>query len=60
MQVLPGALKTCTRALETYMSSCTSRTDRLFFMLEARDLQGAVEHVAVPEPTSTGKRGPKL
>jgi hypothetical protein len=31
-----------------------------FFMLETRDVQGAVEHVAVSEPTSAGRRGPKL
>jgi hypothetical protein len=39
MQALSGTLKTCARALGTYVPICTSMTDRLFFMLEARDPQ---------------------
>jgi hypothetical protein len=38
---------------------CTGRSDRLFFILEARGPQGAVGHVTAPEPTSARRRGPK-
>jgi hypothetical protein len=39
MQVLSDGLKTYARALGTYVSSCTGRTDRLIFMLEVRGPQ---------------------
>jgi hypothetical protein len=55
MQVLSGTLKTCARALGTYVSICTDMTDKLFFMLEARDPQGDVRHVALLKATSTGR-----
>jgi hypothetical protein len=35
--------------------SYTGMIDRLFFMLEARDPQGTVGHVAAPEPISIGR-----
>jgi hypothetical protein len=59
MTLILGDLETCTRALGTCVPSCTSRITRLFFMLEARGPQGAVGHVAAPEPTSARRRGPK-
>jgi hypothetical protein len=37
--------------------SCTGRTARLFFMLEARGSQGATVYVTAPKPTSAGRRG---
>jgi hypothetical protein len=54
-----GALKMCVCALGTCVPSCISRSAMLFFMLERCDPQGAVGHVAAPEPTPTGRRGPK-
>jgi hypothetical protein len=59
MQVMSGALETCTYALETCVSSCTGMTDMFFFMLKARDPQGAVGHVAASESTSVERRGPE-
>jgi hypothetical protein len=59
MTLILGDLETCMRALGTCVPSYTSRITRLFFMLEARGLQGAVGHVAAPEPTSARRRGPK-
>jgi hypothetical protein len=53
-----GALKTCACALGTCVSSCTGRSAKLFFMLEAHGPQGAAGHVVVPEPTLAGSRGP--
>jgi hypothetical protein len=52
-------LETCARALGTCVSSYTGRPARLFFMLEARDPQGATEHVAALELTSAERRGPE-
>jgi hypothetical protein len=41
MALMSGALKTCVRALGTYVPSCTCRSGKLFFMLEACDAQRA-------------------
>jgi hypothetical protein len=57
MALTSGAIETCVRALETCVPSCTGRPTRLFFMLEARGPQGAMGHVAAPEPTSAERRG---
>jgi hypothetical protein len=59
MQVMSGALETCTHALETCVSSCTAMTDMFFFMLKARGPQGAAGHVAASESTSVKRRGPE-
>jgi hypothetical protein len=50
-QALSGALDTYVRALGTYVSSCTNRIARLFFMLEPRSPHGATGNVAALEPT---------
>jgi hypothetical protein len=55
MALPSGALETYAHALGTYMFSCTGKHARLFFILEARDAQGAAGHVATPEPTSVGR-----
>jgi hypothetical protein len=52
MNQMSGTLKTCVHALGICMPSCIGRSARLFFILEARSPQGAVRHVAAPEPTS--------
>jgi hypothetical protein len=52
-----GALETCVRALGTCVPSCTDRSARLFFMLKTHGPQGAVGHVAAPEPAPAGWRG---
>jgi hypothetical protein len=54
MALMPGALGTCARALETCVSSYTDRAARLFFMLDAHDPQGVAGHVAASEPSSAG------
>jgi hypothetical protein len=59
MALTSSALETCARALGTFMPSGTGRPVRLFFMLEARDPQGAVGHIAVSESTPAGRRGPE-
>jgi hypothetical protein len=41
MALISGAFKTCTRALEKCVPSCTRRPARLFFILEACGPQGA-------------------
>jgi hypothetical protein len=55
MALMSDALETCTRVLKTCVPSCIGRSARLFFMLDARGPQGAVEHVTAPEPTSAGR-----
>jgi hypothetical protein len=35
--------------------SCTGRTTKLFFMLEAHGPPGAMRHMAASEPTSAGR-----
>jgi hypothetical protein len=50
-----GALKICTHALRKFVASCTDRTARLLFMLESHGPQGAIGHVAAPEPISVGR-----
>jgi hypothetical protein len=47
----------CARALETCMPTYTGRFASLFFMLETCGPQGALGHVAVPEPAPAGRRG---
>jgi hypothetical protein len=53
------ALETYTRGLGTCVPNCADIPARLFFMLEVHGPQGAVRHVTVPEPTSTGRWGPE-
>jgi hypothetical protein len=55
MTLKSDALKTCVHALGTCVPSCTCRTARLFFILEARNPHGAVGYVAALEPTSIGR-----
>jgi hypothetical protein len=47
----------CVCALGTCVPNCTVRSARLFFMLDTRGPQGAVGHMATPEPAPVGKRG---
>jgi uncharacterized protein YqgV (UPF0045/DUF77 family) len=54
MTLMSGVLETCMRVLGTCVSSCTSKSARLFFMLEIRGSQGAVGHVAASDPSQSG------
>jgi hypothetical protein len=51
MAMTSGAFKMYVHVLGTYVSSCTGRPVRLFFMLKVRNPQGAVGHMAASEPT---------
>jgi hypothetical protein len=59
MALMSDALKTCVRALGTYVPSCTCKSAKLFFMLESCDPQRATWYVAAPEPTSARRWVPE-
>jgi hypothetical protein len=58
MALTAGAMETCTCMLGTCVPS-TVRPTRLLFMLQARGPQGAMGHMAAPEPASAERRGPE-
>jgi hypothetical protein len=64
---LTGALVTCDRALDICEPSCVFRAASPFFIHGVRGSTRALRsgrrgwgYVAAPEPTSAGRRGPKL
>jgi hypothetical protein len=57
MALTPAILGTCMHVLGTGEPGCVGRPVRLFFMLEARGLEGTEGHVLASEPTSVRRRG---
>jgi hypothetical protein len=54
MTLTSAALETYTCALRTYVTSCTDRPVKLFFILVPHSPKGAMGHVAASEPTTAG------
>jgi hypothetical protein len=58
MAQVSGVLVTCGHDLETHESSRIGRPAKPFFILEVCGPQRAAGHVAAPEPSRAGRRGP--